>query len=232
MEVFFAQRPFVAFGASHLAVVILFALGVAALVWLGRRLRGRPAARRVSRAMGAAIALLVVPIQVYWMLPGNWDVKSSLPFQLCDLACLAAAWALWSGQRWACALSYYWGLTLTTQAIVTPALTLDFPHLAFIAFWGMHLLVVWAAVWLVAGAGFRPAWADFRFTAAATVAWGLCMLGFNSLTGANYLFVSAKPETASLLDALGPWPWYLLSELAIGLAVWALITWPWTRRAA
>jgi uncharacterized membrane protein YwaF len=30
---------------------------------------------------------------------------------------------------------------------------------------------------------------------------------------------------------LGDWPWYLLVALAVAAAVWALITWPWTRRA-
>ena len=37
-----------------------------------------------------------------------------------------------------------------------------------------------------------------------------------------------------MLDVLGPWPVYLLAEVAIVLIVWALMTWPWqrTRRSA
>jgi uncharacterized membrane protein YwaF len=35
--------------------------------------------------------------------------------------------------------------------------------------------------------------------------------------------------TGSVLDLLGPWPWYVLAEVVIILAGWALITWPWTR---
>ena len=30
-----------------------------------------------------------------------------------------------------------------------------------------------------------------------------------SILGSNYLFIARKPETASLLDVLPPWPWYL-----------------------
>jgi uncharacterized membrane protein YwaF len=30
----------------------------------------------------------------------------------------------------------------------------------------------------------------------------------NWLIGSNYLFIAHKPPTASLMDALGPWPWY------------------------
>ncbi|MGI5994057.1 MAG: TIGR02206 family membrane protein, partial [Saccharomonospora viridis] len=35
----------------------------------------------------------------------------------------------------------------------------------------------------------------------------------------------------SILDPLGPWPWYLLLEAALILTAWALLTWPWTRRS-
>jgi uncharacterized membrane protein YwaF len=28
---------------------------------------------------------------------------------------------------------------------------------------------------------------------------------------------------------MGPWPVYLLAEIAIVLIVWALMTWPWQR---
>jgi hypothetical integral membrane protein (TIGR02206 family) len=51
----------------------------------------------------------------------------------------------------------------------------------------------------------------------------------NWLTGANYGFLNRKPEINSVLDVLGPWPWYLLPEIALILGVWALMTWPWVR---
>jgi hypothetical protein len=38
-----------------------------------------------------------------------------------------------------------------------------------------------------------------------------------------------QAPTASLLDVLGPWPVYLLTEITIVLIVWALMTWPWER---
>jgi hypothetical integral membrane protein (TIGR02206 family) len=49
----------------------------------------------------------------------------------------------------------------------------------------------------------------------------------NWLIGSNYLFIAHKPATASLIDVLGPWPWYILSLEAIGLVLCLLLYLPY-----
>jgi hypothetical integral membrane protein (TIGR02206 family) len=116
--------------------------------------------------------------------------------------------------------------------LVTPALVEGFPSPKFIAFWGMHLLIVWAAIYLTWGLGIRPTWRGYRTTVLTTLVWAVSVFTFNAFTGTNYGFLNRKPSTASALDLLGPWPWYVVLEIAIVLAVWAAITWPWTRAEA
>ncbi|HEX2297173.1 MAG TPA: TIGR02206 family membrane protein, partial [Pseudonocardiaceae bacterium] len=106
----------------------------------------------------------------------------------------------------------------------------DFPGLEFVMFFGLHCLVVWAGIYLTWGVGLRPDWRGYRIAVFATLGWGVVMFFFNRATGTNYGFLNAKPQAGSILDVLGPWPWYLLSELIVGAAVWALVTWPWVRR--
>ena len=113
---------------------------------------------------------------------------------------------------------------------VTPALAADFPDLRFVVFWAMHILVVWAAVFLTFGLGHRPDWSGYRRTVALTATWMLVLYPLNLLLGTNYGFVNGKPGTGSLLDLLGPWPVYLAVEVVIVALVWALMTWPWTRQ--
>ena len=98
-------------------------------------------------------------------------------------------------------------------------------------FWGMHFLSVWAAVYLTFGLGYRPTWPDFRFAVLVTLAWAVAMLGFNAATGTNYGYLSRKPASTTPLDWLGPWPLYVVLEMAVIVAVFALITWPWQRSA-
>lgn len=227
-----AQREFSAYGLSHLVVLTLFALGAVLLVIVGRR-QTEAQARLLSRVLAVLLVAAFLVALVYKLIQPTID--TSVPLQLCDLAELAAAYALWSRRHWAFVLTYYWGLVLSSQALITPDIgtpregSPDFPHHLFVTFFTLHVLVVWAAIYLTWGRGMRPRWRDYRFAVIATLAWVAVTLAFNAITGANYGYLNRKPPTASVLDVLGPWPVYLAVEVAIVLIVWALMTWPWER---
>jgi hypothetical integral membrane protein (TIGR02206 family) len=225
-----AAERFTAYGASHQVVLVLLLVGAVALVWHGRT--HRDGAVRLGRGLAVAILAFTLPLQVLYFTPDYWELERALPLNLCDLAWMVAAYALWTRRRWAVALTYYWGLTLTTQAIATPDLAADFPDPVFVLFWGLHLLVVWAAVYLTWGLRLTPDWRGYRVAMLVTTVWAVCVFCFNLAAGTNYGYLNAKPQSASILDLLGPWPWYVLAEIGIVAAFWALITWPWVPRAA
>ncbi|MGH3837220.1 MAG: TIGR02206 family membrane protein, partial [Pseudonocardiaceae bacterium] len=125
-----AAHPFVAYGLSHGVVVLVLTVVAAALVVLGRRHRGTTSALLLSRAFAVVFAAFLVPVEVFWLLPGQSSIAHSLPLQLCDLAAMATVWALWSHSPTAFALTYFWGMTLTSQAFLSPELHgPDFPSL-------------------------------------------------------------------------------------------------------
>jgi hypothetical integral membrane protein (TIGR02206 family) len=222
-------RRFEQYGPSHWAVIAVFAIGAVALVWTGRR-QTEHQARRLGRILGALTALVYAAILIYVLTPPTLD---SVPLQLTDLATVVGAYALWSQKQWAYALTYYWGLVLSTQALISPALqSPDFPHYQFLAFWAIHLMVVWAAIYLTWGRGMRPDWRDFRIAVTVTVGWAVVTFTFNRITGTNFGFLNRKPSTASLLDLMGPWPWYVFVGATLISIVWALMTWPWQRRSS
>jgi hypothetical integral membrane protein (TIGR02206 family) len=223
-----ATRQFSPYGPSHLAVLVVFAIGSAALVWIGRR-QTESQARLLGRVLAALIMAIFSVALVYKLVQPT--LAQSVPLQLCDLAELTAAYALWSQRNWASTLVYYWGLPLSSQALITPDLNApDFPSHSFLTFFALHLLVVWAAIYLTWGYGMRPGWRSYRFAVITTLAWGAFTLVFNTIAGTDYGFLNRKPNNDSLLDFLGPWPFYVLAEVVIVGAVWALMTWPWELR--
>lgn len=218
---------FQAFSPEHYLLIGLCLIGCVVMVLLARRLRGHDAAFR--RSFAIVIPVFTVPMQVLQLLPGDFGLGTSLPLQVCDLAWMLASYALWTGRRWAATLLYFWGLTLVPQAIATPSLEQAFPDPRYFMFWGMHFLTVWAAVYLVA-AGTRPTWRDYARSVGLTAVWAASVMGLNAIIGTNYGYLNRKPSVSTALDVLGPWPVYVVAEIAIVAAVWALLTWPWNRR--
>ncbi len=222
-----AAGRFENYGVTHQAAIAVLFAGVVVLVWFGRRHRGSDRADRVGRLLAVATLLFALPLQLLYFTPAYWNLQRTLPMQLCDLAWMVAVYALWTHRPWAVALTYYWGLTLTPQAVITPDLSADFPDPAFIMFWGIHLLVIWATIYLTWGLGLRPTWRGYRVAICITGVWAVSMFVFNLVVGTNFGYLNEKPAAASVLDLLGPWPWYVLAEIAIVAAAWALLTWPW-----
>lgn len=224
----YAQRQFSAYGPSYWGVIAVFVVGAVLLVWLGRR-QTDAQARLFGRVVGALTAAIYASVLVYSLIPPS--LQWSVPLRLTDLATVAAAYALWAQRQWAFVLTYYWGLVLSVQALISPVLkSPDFPHYEFLAFWAIHLLVVWAAIYLTWGRGMRPNWGSYRFVVVVTAVWAAVTFVFNRIAGTNYGFLNGKPVTASLLDVLGPWPVYIFTASTLILVTWALMTWPWVRQ--
>ncbi len=227
-----ATERFQSFTLEHLGLVVGFLAVCVLLALVGRSHRGTDRELVFRRGFALVIPCLTIPMQVLQLLPGDFDANTSLPLQLCDLAWVAAIWALWTRNRFATALVYFWGLTLTVQGIVTPSLGETFPDPRYFMFWGMHFLTVWAAVYLTFGLKVPVTWRSYRFAVVSTAVWAALVMVINAVTGTNYGYLNRKPSSASALDVMGPWPVYVVVEVAVLVGVWALMTWPWVRARA
>ena len=225
-----AAPTFTPYGLMHWVMLAGTVIGAVFLVRFGRHHRGTPREQRFTRIFAIVQFAVTFGFMILWLIPPLFDLRQSLPLHLSDLLRVVAGYALWSRRPWAFALTYYWGLTLNPQAILTPDLSPDIaPVLEIASYWVQHVLVMWAVIYLTWGLGLRPNWRSYRLTLMVTAGWAAVVFVINRILGTNYGYLNGKPGGASLLDLLGDWPWYLLVALAIAAAVWALITWPWTR---
>jgi hypothetical integral membrane protein (TIGR02206 family) len=227
-----ASGRFQLFTLEHLGLIAVCLVVCVVFARIGASHRGTDRELRFRRAFAIAIPCFTVPMQVLQLLPEDFNAGTSLPFQLCDLAWMAAVWALWTRNPFATALVYFWGLTLTVQGILTPSLGETFPDPRYFMFWGMHLSTVWAAVYLTFGLRVPVTWRTYRLAVVTTAVWAVTVMVINGLADTNYGYLNRKPSGGSLLDVLGPWPAYVVVEIAILVGVWAAMTWPWNRPAA
>src|SRR5882724_10976405 len=109
------------------------------------------------------------------------------------------------------------------MAVLTPDLWSPWPTYPAVYFFVGHGGILAACATLVFGriAPLRTGavWRAYALLVAYATAVGVV----NKMTGANYMYMCRKPGNASLLDALGPWPLYLVPAALLGLGLfWAL----------
>ena len=85
-----------------------------------------------------------------------------------------------------------------------------------------HGAIVTAAVWMTVVEGLRPYPQSIKRVAGIGLAYMAFVGLINALIGSNYLFIARKPATASLIDVMPAWPWYIpyllvIAALMIGL---------------
>jgi hypothetical integral membrane protein (TIGR02206 family) len=116
-------------------------------------------------------------------------------------------------------LAYFWAFTASLQAVLTPDLAQSFPSVYYFTYFSYHVGVIVAATFLVFGCRLYPrrgaVWRVYGLTLAWTAVAGLA----DVLTGGNYMYLRTKPVHSSLLNVLGPWPWYIVTTAALGLVM-------------
>jgi len=210
--------------AEHVWTVVLIAGATAALV-AAARLRPGPWTLLAARAL----AVVLVGDEVAWWIylagthANRAELLYALPFQLCDAAIFVSALALWFRRQILVEVTYFWGLAGTIQAIITPDLPQHFPSFPFIQYYVAHGGVVAAALFLVVGLGQWPRRRAVIWVAALTIVYAAVVGLLDAVTGADYLYLRAKPASATLLDLLGPWPWYIGWAALIGIALFLIL---------
>lgn len=218
------------FSPPHLAVLGATAALAVGLAAAARRDPRAPWVTRASRALAGVLVANEVAFHALLLARGDLTARADLPLHLTDAATIAAAVALWRPAPLAFELTWFWGMTATVQALLTPDLVRGPEHHRFWWFVIAHAGVVVAAFLLAWGRGLTPrpgavprvfGWS--ALVAAAAAAGSLA-------TGGNYMFLRRPPARPSLLDHLGPWPWYLVSAAALAIALFWLLDLPFRRR--
>lgn len=211
------------FGPLHLSLLAAIGLAGCVLVWVCRRLERARAPVRLLLG-GGLVVNEVVWLCYRYSLEGVhlWN----LPLQLCDVTLWMTAFACLTLARPLVEFAYFAGFAGAAMALITPDLMRPWPQYPAIYFFVAHAGIVIGIAVLVVGriAPLRngAVWRAFGML----IGYAVLVGAFNAITRANYMYLCRKPGNASLLDAFGPWPVYLLAGAAAGLALFWLLWLP------
>jgi len=220
-------EPFTRWDASHLTALALTALTPLALAAWARR--GEGDFRERAAGFGfAALLLGNLVAALLWREDRGLGWVAQLPLHLCDLAALACAATCLAHNRFSFEIAYFWGLAGTVHGLVSPDLPFGFPTPQFWIFFLGHGGIVASVIFLLVAPRLRPTPRSALKAYGALLGYGLLAGGANWAFGTNYGFLRSKPQGPSLLDHLGPWPWYILSLAGVAALSFVALALPWT----
>ena len=216
------------FGAAHLSILAAVVLGSAILTAVQRRLGKEMKWLRIG--LGTAL-LAGFALWYAWQVGlGQPLFPAQLPLELCDATLVLVAIVLLTLHPLLFDVAYYTALGGTTMALLTPDLWEQFPSVATVQFFVAHGLVVASVLYLAWSGLARPRpWSVARAMAAINI-YAVAVGAFDWKFGTNYMYLAAKPQNASLLDLLGPWPWYIAATEGVALVLFTLLWLPWRWR--
>jgi len=219
--------PFVLFDSAHLTALGILAIIISTLFFIRRPANFK---LRMTIRYGLAGLLIVNEIarQAWLIYYDEWSIQWNLPLHLCSIFVWLSAFMLITKNYTVFEFAYLLGIGGALQPLITPdAGIYGFPHFYPIQLFISHGGIIAAAVYMAKVEGYRPYWSSFK----KIIIWGNIYLFFitivNLLIGSNYLYTLHKPHVVTLLDFLGPWPWYLIVAEIIALVIFLILYAPY-----
>ncbi len=222
----YSGDAFVLFGTPH-----LIAMAIVATACLSMFLWRNPQESTKRRFRYGVAAVLVIN-ETIWHLwnytNGIWTLQTTLPFHLCSVLVFLSAAMLVTKNYTLYEVCYFLGIGGAIQAVLTPdAGPFGYPHVRFFQVFISHGSIVLAAIYMSVVEGYRPYPRSILRVLTLLVGYA-CVVGLiNAALGSNYLFIARKPDTASLIDILSPWPWYIFELGAIAVVEFVVLYIPY-----
>lgn len=221
--------PFEIFGTVHLLTILSI---IVVSIFLPKFYKNKSDKQisLMTKVVAGIIAahVIISPYKDLYLLAEPYDWRETIPLHMCDLSEIFLVWFLLGGPRLLYTCAFFWGLGGATMAILTP----DISHhdLDYIFFMIGHGMIIVGIMYATIALGNRP-YAKDIITVSLITALVLLPIVYviNLILGepANFWYLIAKPEGASLMDVFPDPPYHLLVTTPLAIAVFYLIYMPY-----
>lgn len=218
------DRQFVMFSFVHLSVLLLITILVFLLFWQRKRLQQNDSKlRRAERYFALSLLAMDIGYHIWLISADRWRLYDALPLELCSISLFVSIVLLLTGNRHLIDFVIFAGIGGALQALATPVLDMDFPHFRFFHFFYTHTGIILTGLYFVWVKGYEPTFKGVLKTMLIINLLVPFIVAINWLVDGNYMFLRMKPQNGSLLDFLGPYPWYILSLEAVAFVIFTVI---------
>lgn len=224
------DSSFDAYSIEHFAPILLGVLLAIACITVANRKLSEKAKTILGTVLAFVPFVCVMGRMWYLVSIDNFDPKLDLPFFLCRFMAMILPFVMMTRNRFFLGIMYFWILAGTINAVITPDLMQGPFHWEYNLYWTYHLMLIVTIIYAAFVFKFKITWKDYRNAVLGTIVFTIFSGVINYALKANYNYLSEKPEVASILDHMGPWPWYIVSVYALMFFLFFLALLPYLRK--
>lgn len=231
-DIFFeGEKSFKAFNNEHLLTLLVLACVFFAIIYFSNKKLNSDQQKKLGFGLAVFTLLgLITRTLLYYKL-GTFTIIDGLPLYVCRLVTLFIPFLMWYKNKKLFGILYFWVLGGTFQALLTPDLPYGFPHFESIYYWQIHGGLVLVILYAVFVYKMKPSFQDLKNAFYAGLVYLFVIHCINLLLGSNYSYTMRKPPVASILDLMGPWPYYLASGIGIMMILFLILYLPFHFKA-
>ena len=209
---FFLRQPSrVEIGSFPHVFPILFAMGLGfLLINYAKDNLSEEKQRKALHLFAIFLSLTIVVFHSYQISLGGYKLQTDLPLYLCSLIALLIPIFTHYRKYWMYEILLFWIIAGTSQGILTPDIADGFPHPDYFRYWIVHLGLVIIILYATVVFKMKPTLKSVFKSIVALQFYVVFMILINYILDANYFYLNAKPESSSLLDYFGDWPFYII----------------------
>ncbi|WP_335936188.1 TIGR02206 family membrane protein [Fusobacterium polymorphum] len=209
------EDKFILFSNEHLITVGIGFISCILLVFLGFFTEKKATFAKIVAiaVLGVKIAELLFRHHYY-----GETVAELLPLHLCPIVIILSIFMMFFHSEILFQPVYFWSIG-AFFAILMPDIRDGMSNFASQSFFITHFFILFSTAYAFVHFRFRPTKAGFLCSFLLLVTLAFIMYFVNNKLGTNFLYVNHPPVTKSLMDFMGPWPYYIFSLAGIDIAI-------------
>ncbi|MCB0447282.1 MAG: TIGR02206 family membrane protein [Gelidibacter sp.] len=211
---------------QHIAPVFGALIFAIVFIWYSKKKLSNHHQKKAIHYVAIIVSLTVASFHIYKITLGNYQVKSDLPLYLCSLIALLVPLFTYKKAYWMYEILVFWIIAGTLQGVITPDIAEGFPSFDYFRYWVVHLGLLLIIFYATVVFKMRPRFKSVFKSILALQVYVAMMVATNIILDANYFYLNEKPQSASLLDYFGEWPYYILVTQLILIPYFLIIYLP------
>lgn len=219
------QNSFQIFSWEHFLPIILSILIAFCCISIAKK-QNESSQNLIGLLIGCIPLISIILSTFFRYNNGEASIQEDLPLHVCRVVAIISPLVLWKRNRYVLGILYFWIFAGTLNANITPDLKMGFPHYEYLCYFMLHSFLLVVPLYAIFVYKINITWTDFKRAFIGANLYMLLTLVVNFSIGSNYMYTKSKPPVETILDAMGPWPWYLITVQFLALILFLLLIIP------